>query len=60
MTILRTAVVTFLIGFAGLPALADSFGIVDLPRLEFPAGGDITRACTDHTAPVIGCTPVNG
>lgn len=58
MTILRTASVALLLGLAAVPAMADSFGIADLPRLDFPTGADVTRACTDLAAPA--CAPVNG
>ncbi len=58
MNILRTAFTALLIGLAALPAAAGGFGIVDLPRLDFPAGPDVGRACTDAAAPV--CAPVNG
>lgn len=58
MNILRTCAATLLLGLAALPAMANGCGIPDLPRLDFPAGAEVTRACTDLTAPA--CAPVNG
>ena len=60
MNILRTASLALFLGLMAVPAMADSFGIVDLPRLEFPAGVDATRACSDPAAPTLGCKPING
>ncbi len=60
MNILRTASVALLLGLAAVPARADGFGIADLPRLDFPAGTDVTRVCTGPTAPAPACAPVNG
>lgn len=58
MNILRTAFTALLIGLAALPAAAGGYGIVDLPRLDFPTGVDVGRACSDVAAPA--CAPVNG
>jgi hypothetical protein len=58
MNILRTALTSLLLGLAALPAAADGFGIVDLPRLDFPTGPDVGRACAGAAAPA--CAPVNG
>lgn len=60
MNILRTASVALLLGLATVPAMAEGFGIVDLPRLDFPAGTEVSRACTDLIAPAPACAPVSG
>lgn len=60
MNILRTASAALLLGLAAVPAMANGFGIADLPRLDFPAGADVNRACADLTAPAPACAPVNG
>lgn len=60
MNILRTASVVVLLALTAVPAMADGFGVVDLPRLDFPAGAEATRACTGPTAPGPGCGPIDG
>ena len=49
MTVLRTTLLAALLGLAGLPAVANGV-VIDLPRLEFPTGADVTRGCIDPVA----------
>lgn len=49
MTVFRTTLLAAVLGLAGLPAVANGV-VIDLPRLEFPTGADVTRTCIDPVA----------
>ena len=55
MTVLRTSFLAAVLGLAAMPVLAEGI-IIDLPRLEFPSGAEVTRGCIDPVAADGTCT----
>ena len=56
MTVLRTTFLAAFLGLAAVPALAGGI-VIDLPRLEFPTGAEVTRGCIDPVTADGACTP---
>ena len=56
MTVIRSTFLAAFLGLAAVPGFADAI-IIDLPRLDFPTGADVTRGCIDPIAIDGVCMP---